>query len=442
LWLNHHHIKNDFLLDAKYGHFRLNSASLLKYKKSSALSFSRFIAARISFKSKRTFSKLIVRIAIIGIMLGLGVMILSVAIVKGFKQEIREKVRGFSGDITIFKYDLNNSFENSPIQVDSGFIKRIKSSPYITQMLPFATKPGIIKAHNEIEGVVLKGVDKNYDWSFFKNNLVAGKVIDFTDTAASRKQIIISVYTANRLKLKLGDKFIMYFVQENLRKRPFTITGIYDAGVEDVNKAFVVGSLSLIQTLNNWKPDEIGGYELRVRDFDKVDQDNGQVRDIMPVELKSYTVNDSYPIIFGWLQLLDTNTQVILGLMLVVAVINMISALLIMILERTTMIGLLKAMGCTNWNIQKIFLYNALYLIGLGLLLGNILGIGLGVLQFKTHLFKLDETSYYMKFVPVQLEWLDVLLLNAGTLIISLLVLIIPSMLVSRISPVKAIKFK
>jgi lipoprotein-releasing system permease protein len=374
-------------------------------------------------------------------MLGLGVMILSVGIVKGFKQEIREKVRGFSGDITIFKYDLNNSFENSPVQVDSQFIQRIKSSPYITHMMPFATKPGIIKAHNEIEGVVLKGVDKNYDWSFFKKNLVAGKVIDFTDTDA-RKQIIISVYTANRLKLKLGDKFIMYFVQENLRRRPFTITGIYDAGVEDVNKAFVVGSLSLIQTLNNWKPNEIGGYELRVRDFEKVDQDNGQIRDIMPVELKSYTVSDNYPTIFGWLQLLDTNTQVILGLMLVVAVINMISALLIMILERTTMIGLLKAMGCTNWKIQKIFLYNALYLIGLGLLLGNVLGIGLGLLQFKTHLFKLDETSYYMKFVPVQLEWPDVLLLNAGTLVISLLVLIIPSMLVSRISPVKAIKFK
>jgi lipoprotein-releasing system permease protein len=374
-------------------------------------------------------------------MLGLGVMILSVAIVKGFKQEIREKVRGFSGDITIFKYDLNNSFENSPVQVDSQFIQRIKSSPYITNMMPFATKPGIIKAHNEIEGVVLKGVDKNYDWSFFKKNLVAGKVIDFTDTDA-RKQIIISVYTANRLKLKLGDKFIMYFVQENLRRRPFTITGIYDAGVEDVNKAFVVGSLSLIQTLNNWKPNEIGGYELRVRDFEKIDQDNGQIRDIMPVELKSYTVSDNYPTIFGWLQLLDTNTQVILGLMLVVAVINMISALLIMILERTTMIGMLKAMGCTNWKIQKIFLYNALYLIGLGLLLGNVLGIGLGLLQFKTHLFKLDETSYYMKFVPVQLEWPDVLLLNAGTLVISLLVLIIPSMLVSRISPVKAIKFK
>ncbi|QKJ29141.1 ABC transporter permease [Mucilaginibacter mali] len=406
------------------------------------MSFSRFIAARISFKSKRTFSKLIVRIAIIGMMLGLGVMILSLAIVKGFKQEIKEKVRGFAGDIVVFKYDLNNSYENSPIETDKGFENRVKTKPYITGIMPFATKPGIIKANDEIEGVVLKGVDKSYDWSFFKKNLVEGKVIDFSEPDKAKQQIIISTYTAKRLKLKLGDRFVMYFVQNDLRKRPFKIVGIYDAGVEDVNKLFVVGSLPLIQTLNNWKPDEIGGYELRVRDFENVELYHNLVRDVMPVDLKSNAITESYPTIFGWLQLLDTNTQVILGLMLIVAVINMISALLIMILERTTMIGMLKAMGCTNWKIQKIFLYNALYLIGVGLLLGNILGVGLGWIQHETHLFKLDEASYYMKFVPVQLEWPDVLLLNLGTLIISILVLVIPSTLVSRISPAKSIKFK
>lgn len=406
------------------------------------MSFSRFIAARISFRSKRTFSKLIVRIAIIGMMLGLGVMILSLAIVKGFKQEIKEKVRGFAGDIVVFKYDLNNSYENSAIERDKGFEARVKQKKYITGIMPFATKPGIIKANDEIEGVVLKGVDKSYDWSFFKRNLVEGEVIDFSDPEKARQQIIISTYTAKRLKLKLGDRFVMYFVQNDLRKRPFKIVGIYDAGVEDVNKIFVVGSLSIIQTLNNWKADEIGGYELRVSDFDMVEQYHNLIREVMPVELKSNTIAESYPTIFGWLQLLDTNTQVILGLMLIVAVINMISALLIMILERTTMIGMLKALGCTNWKIQKIFLYNALYLIGVGLLLGNILGVGLGWLQYKTHLFKLDEASYYMKFVPVQLELSDVVLLNLGTLLISILVLVLPSTLVSRISPVKAIKFK
>jgi len=403
------------------------------------LSFSRFIAARISFKSKRTFSKLIVRIAIIGIMLGLGVMILSLAIIKGFKQEIREKVRGFAADITIYRYDLNNSFEMSQIVQDNAFIKRIKSLPYVTGISAFATKPGIIKANNEIEGVVLKGVGMDYDWSFFRKTLVAGRVIDFKDSV---DEIMISTYTANRLKLKLNDRFLMYFVQQPLRKRKFTIVGIYDAGVEDVNKVFVIGSLPLIQKLNNWNSDEIGGYEVRARDFDHIAQYNEGVRDQMPVELRSYTISESYQTIFEWLKLLDANTQIILALMLAVAVINMISALLIMILERTTMIGMLKAMGATNWKIQEIFLYNAVYLIGIGLLLGNILGIGLGWLQYKTHLFKLDEASYYMKFVPIQFDWADVILLNAGTLAISLLVLIIPSMLVSRITPVKAIKFK
>jgi lipoprotein-releasing system permease protein len=403
------------------------------------LSFSRFIAARISFKSKRTFSKLIVRIAIVGIMLGLGVMILSLAIIKGFKQEIKEKVRGFAGDITIYRYDLNNSFEISQLVEDAAFTKRIHGLPYVTNISPFATKPGIIKANNEIEGVVLKGVGATYDWSFFSKTLVSGRVINFKDSA---DEIMISTYTANRLKLKLNDRFLMYFVQQPLRKRKFTIVGIYDAGVEDVNKVFVIGSLSLIQKLNNWNPNEIGGYEVRVRDFDNVEQYNQGVRDQMPVELRSYTISENYQTIFEWLKLLDANTQVILVLMLAVAVINMISALLIMILERTTMIGMLKAMGATNWRIQEIFLYNAVYLIGIGLLLGNVLGLGLGWLQYRTHFFKLDEASYYMKFVPIQFNWMDVLLLNAGTLAISLLVLIIPSMLVSRITPVKAIKFK
>ncbi|GAB3913566.1 FtsX-like permease family protein [Mucilaginibacter boryungensis] len=372
-------------------------------------------------------------------MLGLGVMILSLAIIKGFKQEIREKVRGFAADITIYRYDLNNSFEISQIVEDNAFIKRIKSLPYVAGISAFATKPGIIKANNEIEGVVLKGVGEDYDWSFFSKTLVAGRVINFKDTV---NEIMISTYTANRLKLKLNDKFLMYFVQQPLRKRKFTIVGIYDAGVEDVNKVFVISSLSLIQKLNNWNPNEIGGYEVRVRDFDHVEEYNQGVRDQMPVELRSYTISENYQTIFEWLKLLDANTQVILALMLVVAVINMISALLIMILERTTMIGMLKAMGATNWKIQEIFLYNAVYLISIGLLLGNVLGLGLGWLQYQTHFFKLDEASYYMKFVPIQFDWVDVLLLNAGTLTISLLVLIIPSMLVSRITPVKAIKFK
>ncbi|GAA4340889.1 FtsX-like permease family protein [Mucilaginibacter gynuensis] len=406
------------------------------------MSFSSFIAGRITFKSKRTFSKLIVRIAIIGIMLGLGVMILSLAVVQGFKQEISVKVRGFSGDMQVVNFDSNNSYEISPFKADDDFVARTLKNNLIKQVMPFATKPGIIRANDEIEGVVLKGVDKNYDFSFFQKALLSGKVIDFTDSAAAQKQIMISRHTADRLRLKVGDKFIMYFVQEPLKKRPFTICGIFSAGVDEVDRNFVVGNLSVIRRLNNWDENQIGGYEVKIGDIDQIDRATDILEANMPPTLKSYTIMELYPTIFEWLGLLDVNAQVMLILMLVVAVINMISALLIMILERTAMIGMFKALGASNWNIRKIFLYNASYLIGVGLFLGNVFGLGLGWFQDKTHFFTLDPASYYMNFVPVQIGWFEVVVLNLGTLLICLLVLIIPSTLVSKVSPVKAIRFK
>ena len=406
------------------------------------MSFASFISARITFKSKRTFSKLIVRIAIIGIMLGLGVMILSLAIVKGFKHEIRNKVRGFAGDIRVVKFDLNNSYQSSSFPADNEFVKRALKSPFITHVMPVATKPGIVKANNEIEGVVLKGVDKNYDWSYFKKMMVAGEVINFADSVEAQKEIMISQTTADRLKLKVGDKLLMYFVEDDLRRRQFKIKGIFNIGVEEVDKTFVIGTLSLINRLNNWKPNEIGQYELRVADFDHINEAAYALETVLPVKLKEYTIEEDYPTIFEWLNLLDVNSIVMLVLMVAVAVINMISALLIMILERTAMIGMLKAMGASNWAIRKIFLINASYLIGFGLLLGNLLGIGLGYFQMYTHFFQLDQASYYMTFVPVEFNIFDIVSLNIGTLIICLLVLIIPSTLVSRISPVKAIQFK
>ncbi len=406
------------------------------------MSFATFIARRITLRSKRTFSKLIVRIAIVGIMLGLGVMILSLAVVKGFKREIKDKARGFDGDIKIVKYDSNASYENSSFLNDSAFVKIAKSSPMIAHVMPIATKPGIIKVNDEIEGVVLKGVDKTYDWSFLKNNLTAGSVIDFTDTTKSKTQLMVSDVTANRLKLKVGDKIIMYFVQERLRKWPFKVVGIFNSGIEEIDKTYVIGNLALIKRLNNWAETEIGGYEVKMHNFDQLPQATNFINFTLPQTLRAFTVVDNYPTLFEWLILLDVNAQVMLVLMVIVAVINMISALLIMILERTTMIGLFKAMGAGNWSIQKVFLYNAAYIIGLGLILGNTLGIGLSVFQYYTHFFKLDPASYYMDFVPIQLELVDLIVLNIGTMVICLLVLIIPSMLVSRISPVKAIRFK
>jgi len=273
--------------------------------------------------------------------------------------------------------------------------------------------------------------------------MVKGTGIDFSDTTRSKAQLMISDVTAARLRLKLGDKIVMYFIQEPMpKKRPFKIVGIYNSGIEDIDKTYVIGDIALIRKLNDWSNNEIGGYELRIADFDQMPAAATFIDDILPEKLKEYTVMESYPSLFEWLNLLDVNTQVMLVLMVIVAVINMISALLIMILERTSMIGIFKAMGAGNWSIQKIFLYNAGYIIGIGLLLGNLFGIGLSLIQLKTHFFTLDPASYYMNFIPIKLNVLDVLLLNAGTMGICLLVLIIPSMLVSRISPVKAIRFK
>jgi lipoprotein-releasing system permease protein len=375
-------------------------------------------------------------------MLGLAVMILSVAVVKGFKTEIREKVRGFSGDIIVMKYDLNASNEASPLSIHPDTLALLSKLPNISYIHPYAVKQGIINANDEMEGVMLKGVDKNFNWDYFKNVLVSGDVIDFTDSVKAKRQILISKVIADRMRLKVGDDFLMYFVQEPLRRRKFDIVGIYDLGIEEVDKAYVIGDLSVIQRLNNWGSNTVGGYEIRVNYFDAVDQSALNVNDTISMGLRAYSIKDYYPTIFQWLSLLDINTEVILILMLAVAIINMISALLIIILERTNMIGILKALGATNWSIQKIFLQNAAYLIGFGLLLGNVLGIGLGLFQAHTHFFELDQASYYMSFVPVELEVADILVLNAGTLIICLLVLIIPSTLVSRISPVKAITFK
>ncbi len=406
------------------------------------MNFAGFISSRITFKSKRTFSKLIVRIAIIGIMLGLGVMILSLAVIRGFKQEIREKVRGFAGDIQIVRTDNNTSFDRASFTDSAAVVKNIKSVIQVEAVYPYATKPGIIKANNEIEGVVLKGVDKTYNWDYVKKMLVAGTVIQYSDTAAVQTQIMISQLTANRLRLKTGDDVMMYFVQEPLRKRKLKIVGIFSIGVDEVDKTFVIGDLALIKRLNDWSHGEIGGYEVRTADFNKIISTANNIDDKLPIKLKSYTVLENYPTIFGWLDMLDVNIIVMLVLMIAVAVINMISALLIMILERTSMIGIFKAMGAGNWMIQKIFLYNATYLIGVGLVLGNALGLGVGYFQQQTNFFKLDQASYYMAFVPIRFIWADVLWVNAGTLIVCLLVLIVPSMLVTRIQPVKAIRFK
>jgi len=381
-------------------------------------------------------------VAVAGIMLGLAVMILAIAILKGFKGTIIEKERGFNGDVAVYKHNLNSSYERSPFSLKADSLQMLRALPNVKEVNAFATKPGIINANDEIEGVVLKGIDSAYNQNSLKQIIISGHEIRFSDTIPAQQQILISRYTANRLKLKVGDDFLMYFVQEPLRKRKFTIVGVFNLGVEEVDKTYVIGDISIIRRLNNWKDDEVGGYEIMTNDFDELDATNQLILDFLPIQLLSITVTEQFPEIFEWLTLLDINSQIILILMILVAVINMISALLILILERTNMIGILKALGLTNLAIRKVFLYNALQLIGFGLILGNILGVGLCFIQYYTHFFKLDESAYYISYIPIDFNVSDIILLNLGTAILCLLALLIPSGLVSRITPVKAIRFK
>lgn len=406
------------------------------------MNFPVFLARRVTLRSERTFSKLIVRIAIAGIMLGLAIMILALAVLKGFKQEVIQKQRGFASDITIFKYDFNPTYDNLPFTLNSQQLQELKAISGVRDLQPIATKPGVIKVDGEVEGVVLKGITPEYDQQYLSSILVAGKPIAFGESGSPGDQVLISRTTARRLDLNPGDDFLMYFIQDPLRKRKFKVAGIYHLGVEEVDESYIIGDMEVIRRLNGWEAGAVGAYQVRVGDFSTLSSTTGELFMALPAELRAQSVVDTYPEIFQWLDLLDINAQVLLVLMVLVAIINMISALLIMILERTQMIGMLKAMGFTNGGIRQVFLYNAAYLIGIGMLLGNALALGFYFFQSRTHFFKLDEASYYVSFVPVSITAAEVVLLNLGIFVCCFLALLIPSGLVARVSPLKAINFK
>ncbi|WP_286863039.1 MULTISPECIES: ABC transporter permease [Sphingobacterium] len=405
------------------------------------MNFPYFLANRIAFSGKRTFSKLIVRVTIGAIALAIAAIIISIAVLRGFKGEIISKQRGFFADVLVLRYDLNKSYENSPISLTPKLHKAILANPQVYSINAFATKAGIINVNDEVEGVVLKGIDSLYDQQPIKNMLLEGNTIDFKSETVDN-QILISKYLADRLLLKVGDDFIMYFVQEPIRKRKFVIKGIFNTGSEELDKVYVIGSLNLIRKLSNLDDNEVGGYEIRIKDFSQLGQTTAKIEDMLPIDMQAINIKDQVPDIFQWLDLLDMNTKIIFILMTVVAIINMISALLITILERTSMIGILKALGYHNAGIRRVFMYSALYLIGLGLLIGNLIGLGFYFLQDYTHFFKLDEQTYYISYVAVELYWSDVVLVNLAVVFIGMVSLFIPSMLITKISPIKAISFK
>mgnify|MGYP003576532485 CR=1 FL=1 len=405
------------------------------------MNFPYFLAKRITLEGNRTFSKLIVRVTIGALALAIMAIILAVAILNGFKGEITEKQRGFCGDIIILKNERNESYVNSPISLSEKEISRIKENPNVADVYPYATKAGIMNVKGEVEGVLLKGIDKDYDQNFLSKTILEGDTINFSSEDADN-QLLISSLMANRLNLKVGESFIMYFIQDVVKKRKFTVKGIFTTNSEELDKIYVIGSLPLIRRLNNLEEQQAGGYEVRVKDFNQLFKTTDELNNNLGIELYATNVVMQMQDIFNWLNMLDMNDNIIFVLMVIVAVINMISALLISILERSPMIGMLKALGMRNGNIRKVFLFNSLYLIGYGLLLGNLIAIVLYFFQTQTHFFKLDPSIYYVSFVPMEISWAVVLWLNLSLIVIALITLFIPSMLISRISPIKTIQFK
>jgi len=408
-----------------------------------------FIAKRIHFQQgKKNVSRPAVRIATIGIALGLAVMIISVAVVIGFKREIRNKTIGFGGHIQITNFDNNNTYEMNPIKADNALMKKISNIDGVKHVQPFVTKPGIIKTDTEFQGIVVKGIDKNFDWNFFKSNMVEGNTLDLTGNTPSN-QVVLSKHLANLLGLKLGDSFFTYFIQDQVRARKFKITGVYSTNFIEYDKLIILADMRQVQKLNDWPADSISGMEVLINDFNRIDEVGDAVYDATANKFSdqgqayfAQTIKQVNPQIFGWLDLLDMNVWVILILMLAVAGFNMISGLLILILERTNMIGIMKSLGSTDWSVRKIFLYHSAFLIGKGMLWGNVIGLSLCAIQYFTGIIPLDPEAYYVPTVPISFNWLFIILLNAGTLIASLLMMIGPSYLITKINPAKIIRYE
>lgn len=387
-----------------------------------------------------------VTIAIFSISLGLAVMIIALAVVTGFKHEIRNKVTGFDSHIRILNHDSNVSYQTRPVDRDRNFLGRLRKNPSVRHIQVFAIKPGIIRGKEDIQGVVLKGIGHDFDWSFFDRYLVTGSIFHTADSMISNR-VVISANIASLLKLDTGDDFIMYFMQDPPRTRRFTVSGIYETSLEEFDRIFVLADIRHIQKLSGWNEDQVSGFEVFLRDFQELDAVTSEVRRMTfgfaenGTRLKVVNIRDSHPQIFDWLGLMDMNVLVILFLMLLVAGFNMISGLLIMILERTGMIGILKAMGTTSAAIRRIFLYQSVELILRGLLWGNLIGISCCLLQKHFDIIRLDQASYYLTSVPINLDLLQILALNLGTCAIITLMLIIPSSFISRVRPVTAIRF-
>ena len=411
------------------------------------MNFEFFIARRIIAAKdyKSSISAPIIKIAITAIALGIIMMLISIATGVGLQKKIREKVSAFNGDIIITNFDTNFSNDSQiPISKNQDFYPTFHSVDGIKHIQVTASKGGVIRTETDFEGVVVKGVGNDYDWTYFQDFLVAGKLPNFKGDLNA--EVLLSTHLANRLQLKLNDKIVTFFLHDDSSKTPrsrgFTIVGLYNSGFQQFDEQFMIADIRHIQQLNKWDENEIGAFEVFVNDFNQIIPIGNAVYNETSSTLDTLTIRDKYASIFEWLDLFDFNIFLIIGIMILVAGINMITALLVLILERTQMIGILKALGSSDWSVRKVFIYNAMYLIGVGLFWGNVIGIGLLVAQQQFKLFPLDPNTYYVTEAPVYLDMGYILALNAGTFLLCLLMLLIPSYIIAKISPVKAMRFE
>ena len=405
-----------------------------------------FIAKRLitakHFKS--SISAPIIKIAISAIAIGMVMMIVSVATGIGLQQKIRDKVSAFNGHVIISNYDNNQSEVTLvPISKKQNFYPKFNSVPEVTHIQAIASKAGIIRTETAFEGIILKGVGTDYQWKNIKEYIVSGRLPDFSK--GLNNEVVISQFLANRLNLKVGDSFNTFFIKEDQNQLPnsrrFKITGLFDSGFQEFDATYIIGDIRHIQRMNKWKPDEVGAFEVFVNDFNNIEAIGEKVYEQTTSTQDTQTIVEKYSYIFEWLKLFDFNIVIILGVMILVATINMVVALLVLILERTQMIGILKALGASNWSVRKTFLYNALYLIVRGLFWGNLIGISLLLIQQYFGIIQLNPENYYVNQAPVYFNWGYILLLNLLTVTVCFLVLLIPSYIITKISPVKAIRF-
>lgn len=409
------------------------------------MNFELFIAKRIIGNKtyKSSVSAPIIKIGIAAIAIGIIVMLIAIATGFGLQQKIRDKVVAFNGHIEITNYDTNASDESQiPISINQEFYPNFKTIEGIKYVQGVATKFAVFKTQTDFEGVVIKGVGPDYNWEYFKEFLVDGRLPDFTQKR--NEEILISTYLANRLGFKVGDKVQTTF-PESLNKLPqiinYEIVGVYNSGFQELDEKFCIADIRHIQRLNKWEADQIGNFEVFIEDFKALDEKQNEVYKEIPSLLNATPITQKFYTVFEWIKIFDNNTYGIIAIMIIVAGINMITALLVLILERTSMIGILKALGSSNWTIRKVFLYNASYLVGLGLFWGNIISLGLLFAQKYFKLFPLNPDTYYVSEAPVYISWDYIVLLNIGTFVACLLMLLIPSIIISKISPVKAIRF-